>query len=251
MQLLLLVSVLVLLCSTLGVAAADSNAADDSAAAAAADAQATPAAPAKEAPQHSVPPPPLTPERMQVLLAHGVVPDVVPSARVPTSLLKLSFGADALRVAELGLRVSPGQVLERPRLNYNVHANKFYTVAMVDPDAPSRARPVNAQWLHWLVVNIPGRDAMRGDILVEYAPPTPPEGTGTHRYVFLVLEQGKHWDVASAPHITRTTTSGRAKWSWERFLQQMNDPLAKLQAINFLLAEYDESVPQIQSQMTD
>ena len=28
---------------------------------------------------------------------------------------------------------------------------------MVDPDAPSRKNPTAAQWLHWLVVNIPGR----------------------------------------------------------------------------------------------
>ena len=28
---------------------------------------------------------------------------------------------------------------------------------MVDPDAPSRDNPTAAQWLHWLVVNIPGR----------------------------------------------------------------------------------------------
>ena len=28
---------------------------------------------------------------------------------------------------------------------------------MVDPDAPSRDNPTAAQWLHWLVVNIPGK----------------------------------------------------------------------------------------------
>jgi hypothetical protein len=172
-------------------------------------------------------------------------------------VLKLSFtgrggdGDSALRVAELGQTVSPRQVLERPRLNYNTHANRFYAVALVDPDAPSRDKPVQAQWLHWLSVNIPGRDASRGDVLVEYVGPAPPRGTGVHRYVFLLFEQGKHWDVDSAPRIPRTQASGRAKWSWERFLQQQNDPTAKLQAINFVRAEYDEAVPLIQSQFTD
>ena len=37
---------------------------------------------------------------------------------------------------------------------------------MVDPDAPSRDNPTAAQWLHWLVVNIPGRrrDISQGNI---------------------------------------------------------------------------------------
>ena len=30
--------------------------------------------------------------------------------------------------------------------------------AMVDPDAPTRDNPTAAQWLHWLVVNIPGKE---------------------------------------------------------------------------------------------
>ena len=33
---------------------------------------------------------------------------------------------------------------------------------MVDPDAPSRDNPTAAQWLHWLVVNIPGRREILG-----------------------------------------------------------------------------------------
>ena len=33
-------------------------------------------------------------------------------------------------------------------------------VAMVDPDAPSRENPSAAQWNHWLVTNVDGKDPL-------------------------------------------------------------------------------------------
>lgn len=58
-----------------------------------------------------------------------------------------------------------------------------------DPDAPSRAEPTFDQWLHWTVVNIPGKDLSKGNTLAEYVGSGPPPNTGLHRYVFLVYKQ--------------------------------------------------------------
>ena len=55
---------------------------------------------------------------------------------------------------------------------------------MVDPDAPSRQDPKAAEWLHWLVVNIPGdklengQDIGHGKVLMQHNGPAPPAGTG-------------------------------------------------------------------------
>ena len=46
-----------------------------------------------------------------------------------------------------------------------------------------------AGYLHWLVVNIPGHEVKFGQELKTYAGPTPPPGTGSHRYIFLVYRQ--------------------------------------------------------------
>lgn len=60
-----------------------------------------------------------------------------------------------------------------------------------------------SEWHHWLVVNIPGNDISRGDVLSEYIGAGPPEKTGKHilkniyhifvlglhRYVYLVYKQ--------------------------------------------------------------
>ena len=172
----------------------------------------------------------------------------------------------------------PSQVMDRPRLNYNVHANRFYAVALVALNAPSHSGP----WLHWLLVNIPGRDLSRAERLAEYAPPNPPRHSGPHRYLALLWEQSRKIDTefidkidknSSAAHthtsahaachhclpmLARVLTSlallfaryvpsvcccsvsGRAKWSYDRFLAR-HDAGAKLLAINFFISEFDES----------
>jgi phosphatidylethanolamine-binding protein (PEBP) family uncharacterized protein len=42
---------------------------------------------------------------------------------------------------------------------------------------------------HWVVVNIPGIDFHKGDVLAPYMGPAPPPHSGYHRYVFAVFQQ--------------------------------------------------------------
>lgn len=72
-----------------------------------------------------------------------------------------------------------------------------YTLIMIDPDAgkksPMNKSPGNTEnlyYLHWLVVNIPaGGPVSLGVTVLDYAPPTPPPGTGQHRYHFVLYQQ--------------------------------------------------------------
>ncbi|XP_057305965.1 protein D2-like [Hydractinia symbiolongicarpus] len=77
----------------------------------------------------------------------------------------------------------PSVVLDR------ANVNQYYTMIMLDPDAPSRDNPTQRSWLHWLVVNIQDADIENSFTAVEYNPPTPPAGSGKHRYIFLLLKQ--------------------------------------------------------------
>lgn len=38
----------------------------------------------------------------------------------------------------------------------------FYTIMMVDPDAPSPGKPSSRSWLHWLIADIPGEELIEG-----------------------------------------------------------------------------------------
>lgn len=66
---------------------------------------------------------------------------------------------------------------------------------MHDPDAPA------GNHLHWILVNISLSDENNlGETLLEYKGPSPPKGSGTHKYIFLLLEQERKIDdIKSIP----------------------------------------------------
>uniref|UniRef100_A0A1B6JCU3 Phosphatidylethanolamine-binding protein n=1 Tax=Homalodisca liturata TaxID=320908 RepID=A0A1B6JCU3_9HEMI len=81
----------------------------------------------------------------------------------------------------------------QPTISYSGgRKGEKYTVVMVDPDAPNH--PEGKYYLHWIISNIPGDDLQDGNlkagtVLSQYRGPTPPDGTGTHRYLLLLYRQ--------------------------------------------------------------
>uniref|UniRef100_A0AC34FVV2 Phosphatidylethanolamine-binding protein n=1 Tax=Panagrolaimus sp. ES5 TaxID=591445 RepID=A0AC34FVV2_9BILA len=101
---------------------------------------------------------------------HGIIPDVIQKA--PENKLNVSFG-NGLKV-ELGNVLTPSQVKKQPHnIEWNADKNALYTLVKTDLDAPSRDDPKFREWLHWLVVNIPGTNVGDGKILSEYIGPGP------------------------------------------------------------------------------
>jgi phosphatidylethanolamine-binding protein (PEBP) family uncharacterized protein len=77
--------------------------------------------------------------------------------------------------------------LRAPNVRMNeVQPDKLYTIIIWDPDAPH-----SPSFLHWLVTNIPGDDIARGTVLQSYYPPSPPAGSGEHRYYIGLYEQSR------------------------------------------------------------
>jgi phosphatidylethanolamine-binding protein (PEBP) family uncharacterized protein len=79
--------------------------------------------------------------------------------------------------------ISPQNSQFKPKIDYQADVNNLYTLIMHDPDAPA------GNHLHWVVINIPGNDINKGTTLLEYTGPAPPKGSGTHKYIFLLIEQ--------------------------------------------------------------
>lgn len=115
---------------------------------------------------------------------HSVVPDVIDS--IPHSILEVIY-SKTVKV-DSGNELTPTKVKDQPSVTWQAEKDVFYTLAMTDPDAPSRKQPKFREWHHWLVVNIPGDDISKGDTLSEYIGAGPPKDTGLHRYVLLVKE---------------------------------------------------------------
>lgn len=72
---------------------------------------------------------------------------------------------------------------------WSADSKSLYAITMTDPDAPSAKSPTNADWLHWMIVNIPGNNIKKGTTILPYTPPAPPRGSGVHRYTTRVWKQ--------------------------------------------------------------
>ncbi|EIE22736.1 PEBP-like protein [Coccomyxa subellipsoidea C-169] len=118
------------------------------------------------------------------LAAAKVIPDVV-SRVTDTATLTIEYDGKP----------------EEPTIT--IAGTDTYTLVMVDPDAPSPDHPKYRFFLHWLVVNIPGVDVNRGEVVTAYMGPSPPKGT--HRYVFLLYKQNGRVS-AKNPHSRQNFT---------------------------------------------
>ncbi|XP_047523433.1 phosphatidylethanolamine-binding protein 1-like [Pieris napi] len=117
----------------------------------------------------------------------------------------------------------PKQVfLEEPLFQYPLaDSKKFYTIIMVDPDAPPQLD--GEFFLHMLKSNIPGL-ALKGKESVKtvgidyrgYKPPTPPRGTGPHRYISLLYEQ------ADGNNFLPSVPSSRSRFTLANWLRGKN-----------------------------
>lgn len=74
--------------------------------------------------------------------------------------------------------------------NIKLYPFRYSSLIMYDPDA------IVPPYLHYLVINIKNGIISSGDVIVPYAGPTPPPGSGTHRYIFEQLEQSSPFNIA-------------------------------------------------------
>ncbi|KAH7658143.1 Phosphatidylethanolamine-binding protein [Dioscorea alata] len=88
-----------------------------------------------------------------------------------------------------GCELRPSAVFDQPRVEVGgTELRDFYTLVMVDPDAPSPSDPSIREYLHWLVTDIPGTTAASfGQEIVSYESPSP--SLGIHRFVFVLFQQ--------------------------------------------------------------
>lgn len=173
---------------------------------------------------------------------HEVVPDVISVA--PSELVSVKYDS-GVEVKE-GNVLTPTQVKDQPKLSWNADPNAFYTVCMTDPDAPSRKEATYREWHHWLVGNVPGSDISAGEVLSAYIGSGPPQGTGLHRYIFLIYKQeGKlTFDEKRLPN---NSGDGRGCFKIASFAEKykLGNPVAG----NFYQAEWDDYVPKLYEQL--
>ncbi|XP_022954539.1 protein MOTHER of FT and TFL1-like [Cucurbita moschata] len=119
------------------------------------------------------------------LVVERVIGDVV-DMFVPSATMSVYYNS---KHVTNGCNLRPSLTDDPPRiLMSSLNLSDFYTLVMVDPDAPSPSEPYMREWVHWIVVDIPGTGNVNlGREILSYTGPCPP--IGIHRYILLLFKQ--------------------------------------------------------------
>lgn len=174
----------------------------------------------------------------ECLEEHKIIPDVI--AKKPPNWLEACY---VIYSVSYGNHLSQFYIDEPPNDMKWKHENdsEYFTALLTGPDAPVDFDPSEREWLHWLVVNIPGNNYRKGEVLTEYEAPGDCYATGRHRYVFVVFKQPGNKKMKF--HET-TISKGekdenrRAKFSTLGFAKKhgLGDPWAA----NFFITDLDD-----------
>ncbi|MBW0478337.1 hypothetical protein O181_018052 [Austropuccinia psidii MF-1] len=183
----------------------------------------------------------------------GVVPDLLSNFN-PKAVMKVIYPPETVFGTILfpGQRVPRNLTLQQPDIfilspsqmnSYSTSHVSNYTFIFIDPDAPSRVNPSRGPFRHMLATNVKavlhesGWNQLKftATPISTYFPPSPPEGTGFHRYVFLLFEAQPSEE--SLQPLLRPDAS-RFNFNLENFISTSNigDPISG----TYMLTENDE-----------
>ncbi|EAS36938.3 D2 protein [Coccidioides immitis RS] len=182
----------------------------------------------------------------EALRSNGIIPDVLDDFE-PKYTLKVTYPSTKTEI-NLGDHISTKQAHDPPVYEFHpvsptegTEPNKAYSLVLTDPDAKSRQEPIWSEFCHWVVGNASNPRTSGGKSggtsLEKYMPPSPPPGTGDHRYVFVLLKgdasnvgklkapkERKQWGYGKQRH-------GVRQWASEHGLEVVG--------ANFFFAQHD------------
>jgi len=180
---------------------------------------------------------------MSEFKSHHVVPDVIDTW--PPSVAQIEY--DSKNIVRAGNHLEVSHTQNQPKRIYwdePKGSSYYYTLMMVDPDAPNAKTHEYRHWLHWLITNIPSSaahadhfDVHKGNVLATYQGPAPPAGSGPHRYVFLIYQQPDQLDSLKLQKITERPNFNIQSWIDEVFGSEKGAAKPQLVAGNFFYAE--------------
>ncbi|XP_041818977.1 39S ribosomal protein L38, mitochondrial [Chelmon rostratus] len=119
---------------------------------------------------------------------YGVFRDLFPMAYfLPQVSLHICYGQGNAGQVHYGNRLTPTDAASAPQISFDAEEGSLWTLLLTCPD--EHLLDNEAEYIHWLVGNIPGGAVQAGEELCHYLPPFPARGTGFHRYVYVLFKQ--------------------------------------------------------------
>lgn len=141
-----------------------------------------------------------------------------------------------------GNYILPQDAATVPHVNFKSEPDSLWTLLMTAPD--SHLQDNNKEYLHWLIGNIPGSDVTKGEELCNYIQPFPANGTGYHRYVFILFKQEKKIDFSKMKRPKNCTSLEDRTFSTLEFYRNLQDEMTPA-GLSFYQSEYDDSVKNV------
>nr|KAF6457599.1 mitochondrial ribosomal protein L38 [Rousettus aegyptiacus] len=113
--------------------------------------------------------------------------------RVPLHVA-YAVGEDDLMPVYYGNEVTPTEAAQAPEVTYEADKGSMWTLLLTNLDG--HLLEPDAEYVHWLVTNIPGNMVAKGQETCPYLPPFPARGSGFHRFAFLLFRQDKPIDFS-------------------------------------------------------
>ena len=147
-----------------------------------------------------------------------------------SKFLYVMFGKNSIQD---GVHMPLFAVQTEPKIHYSgifpnrQKIDKYYTFIIVDPDAPA------GFMIHQCIYNIPGDKIQKGTVLYPYHPPSPPKGSGEHRYFSILYEQAEM--ITKPPIVDKDK---RAYKKFDVFKKKIGTSLTPI-ASKFFICQYE------------
>ncbi|XP_072312490.1 large ribosomal subunit protein mL38 [Eucyclogobius newberryi] len=169
---------------------------------------------------------------------YGVYKDLFPNAFfLPQVPLKVCYGQDG--AVHHGNKLTPTEAASAPGISFEAEEGTLWTLLLTCPD--EHLLDSEAEYVHWMVGNVPAGAVQSGDELCHYLPPFPPRGTGFHRYIFVLFKQSGpidfREDVRPLPCLSLEQRSFQTL-DWYRKHQEHMTPAG----LAFFQSQWDPSV---------
>ncbi|XP_077983170.1 large ribosomal subunit protein mL38-like [Glandiceps talaboti] len=144
--------------------------------------------------------------------------------------------------------VSPAEATNTPSISYSSSPDDLWTLLLTNPDG--HLLDNEAEYLHWMVGNIPGNEIEKGELICDYLKPFPAQGTGYHRLIYVLLKQDGKIDFSSEQRQVPCFSLRERTFKTLDFYRKFEDVLTPA-GLNFFQCRWDKSVTDVYREILD
>ncbi|XP_002733854.2 large ribosomal subunit protein mL38-like [Saccoglossus kowalevskii] len=138
-----------------------------------------------------------------------------------------------------GNLMTPTEAASEPSVLFSSPPKDLWTLILVNPDG--HLLDNNAEYLHWMVGNIPGNDISKGEVVCDYIKPFPAQGTGYHRFIFILFKQDGCIDFSQDKRNSPCHSLKERTFRTLDFYRRYEDVITP-GGLNFFQCRWDKSV---------